>query len=241
MIIIIIVCLFWHRTIAAKSFAQYGLSVCVYTSWLKFNQTHWDIWSPTMSQNVKCIIISLQVMNAKQNVSAVIENSLVLVHSSSAHPSGCIRRFHVLNCKHNASVQTQSSKISIFLLLSFCRPCYFVVIWDWYWFISVCSLSDLHAWWSPALRVILCHHERLGTQRSKGNGVFCNNPALRPGTWLHLPLRSPSAVYGSCHCWGFKLFQDNTFLPPLLTQSFALECKTAQRWRTTRTVGWRIP
>lgn len=53
--------------------------------------------------------------------------------------------------------------------------------------------GDLQLW------VILSHHERLGTQLSKGNGLFCNIPALLPAVWLQLPLKGLSAVYGSYH------------------------------------------
>lgn len=62
------------------------------------------------------------------------------------------------------------------------------------------SSSGFHGWWSPPLWVILSHHERLGTQLSKGNGLFCNIPALLPAVWLHLPLKGLSAVYGNYHC-----------------------------------------
>lgn len=86
-------------------------------------------------------------------------------------------------------------------------------------FLCVSSPSlDLHAWWSPPLWVILSHHERLGTQLSKGNGLFCNIPAPLPAVWLQLPLKGPSAVYGNYHC--VRTLEDLSFSRTTLFVSF---------------------
>lgn len=111
------------------------------------------------------------------------------------------------------------------------------------------SLSDLRSWWSPPLWVILGHHERLGSRLSKGNGLFCNIPALLPAEWLQLPLN------GNYHC--FCSLEDLSFSrrtifvfsspPPshfLKTRRRAESSdalREARRWRTTRTAGWRTP
>ena len=71
------------------------------------------------------------------------------------------------------------------------------------------SLIDLHAWWSPHLWVILSHHERLGTQLSKGNGLFCIIPVILSALQFLLPLNDLSAVYGNYHC--FHTFEDSSF------------------------------
>lgn len=103
-------------------------------------------------------------------------------------------------------------------------------------FLYVCSsLSDLHAWWSPPLWVILSHHERLGTQLSEGNGLFCNIPALLPAVWLLLPLKGPVRCLWELplcsHSWGFKLFpgQHFFFYPHCWAEAATLCSRTGRR------------
>ena len=78
--------------------------------------------------------------------------------------------------------------------------------------LQICMHGDLRLW------VILSHHERLGTQLSKGNGLFCNIPALLPAVWLQLPLKGLSAVYGNYHC--VRTLEDLSFSTATLFFAF---------------------